>query len=486
MTPTRLSVLLFFFLFFYSLLFHSGHFFPQDDEIRFRLTESLVTEQSFAIEPVHGFGTMTGKDGQEYPQYGPGISVLSIPLYLIGQATYPLLSENLLNVYRHDTQRFHPPELRHFWLRHWVSLFNHIVFGLMGVVLYLIGIKLTGNHLRSITMTVIFLCASFIFPYSRTYFSEPAVGLLFLMVFYFMLTPISWKIAVSTGILTGIALWVRQDSLLWAFLFLLFFLKKAGWHEWRKISLTTFIIILFGSFILYLNYRHHGNPFITGYEAQEEGIAFSAPLLISIYGFLFSTGRSLFLYSPVLIPALFTLPVLKKKLSCPLFYFLIATVIIYFVFYSAWQNWAGGWDWGPRHIYLCVPLLGVAFLLYPLQNLKQKSLFIITAISGFFIQFLGSIASFMDYHLYYLISYKNLSPHQFYQSLFVPDQSALAGHLWLIRNGYIDVWWYHLALSPALPWYRMIPPLLNIILVFFFLILTVKNLSDSSFPGQKK
>lgn len=472
------SIFLFLFLFFYSTLFHSGHLFPQDDELRYRLSESLILRQDFAIEPVRGFGTKTGLDGREYTQYAPGLSIIAAPLYLVGHITYPLVPEALTEVYRHDTMRFHSPELREFWIRHWVSMLNHVIFGLIGVMLYLLGVKITGNVLRSALMSTIFVLTSFILPYSRTFFSEPAVSFLFLWVFYLSLSPLSWKTSILMGIATGLALLIRQDSILWAFLFLLFLLKNAGLREWKKAGLATGIITLFGLFILYLNYRHFGNPFTTGYEAQKEGIAFSAPLLVSFYGFLFSTGRSIFLYSPVLIPALLALPFLKKIFvrRQQHYYFLISTVIVYFLFYSAWQNWAGGWDWGPRHIYICVPLLGVAFMTYPLDAMKRKILLLVTVLSGMIIQILGSFASFIDYHTYFLQSYKNLLPPEFYRSIFVPDVSALAGHWWLIRNGYIDLWWYQLCTAPDLPLFRFFFPFLNIVLVIIFLLFTARNL----------
>lgn len=424
----------------FSLFFQSGHLFPQDDEIRFRLTQSIVENQTLSIESVRGFGTKKGIDDLEYPQYGMGLSIAAIPFYLIGKGTSEFIAEEMLTAYRQNTMRFHPPELKEYWIRHCYSLYNSFIFAGISLMLALIFMQSGASLKKSIVLASLYSAASMILPYGRTLYSEPTVGLCFLIALKHILSANHRKGIILSGLAIGFSLWVRQDSLIGALLFSSYYIYQAIKHKKIREFFTFNIIVgIFGLTILYFNWKHFGNPFFTGYEDQAESVAFNAPILISLYGNLLSPGKSIFLYSPVIIPAAIGLFSRKPSISKDKYILITSILGAYFFFYSFWQNWAGGWDWGPRHIYILVPLTGIFLIDFNIKTISRKAILCLTGLSGIYIQIIGSCTSFVDYYTHYLQSYKKLMPPQFYQALFVPDMSPIAGHFWMLTTGSYDL-----------------------------------------------
>jgi hypothetical protein len=79
-----------------------------------------------------------------------------------------------------------------------------------------------------------------------------------------------------------------------------------------------------------------------------------------LWGLLFSPGGSVFLYSPVLIPAVVALVRLRGR-SPRLVWQLAALAGMFTLFYAQMASWAGGRSYGPRYLVpflpvLCVPL----------------------------------------------------------------------------------------------------------------------------------
>jgi hypothetical protein len=89
---------------------------------------------------------------------------------------------------------------------------------------------------------------------------------------------------------------------------------------------------------------------------HEEG--FSGSLWSGLYGFVLSPGRSVFVYSPVLILVLFGLVPLWRRCRAESAMLLGAAAVITLC-YAKWHNWPGGWAWGPRFLVPVVPLLMV-------------------------------------------------------------------------------------------------------------------------------
>ena len=108
----------------------------------------------------------------------------------------------------------------------------------------------------------------------------------------------------------------------------------------------------------YLRYAPLPNAILrTGYE-KEAG--FSTPLLEGLGGILFSPGKSIFLYAPVLllVPIGLWLMYRRRDASGRLTVVLVlAEVAAGLIFNSLWWAWTGNFAWGPRLIMPVLPLL---------------------------------------------------------------------------------------------------------------------------------
>ncbi len=125
-------------------------------------------------------------------------------------------------------------------------------------------------------------------------------------------------------------------------------------------GLAGFLIPLLAgiAWLLWYNYWRFGRCFETGYwNSADEIFGFGTPLWTGLHGMFFSSGKSLFLYSPLLIAALFGWKRLfaRRSASCVLIAGVILTGIL---FYALWWAWHGDWCWGNRHL-LYATLLGL-------------------------------------------------------------------------------------------------------------------------------
>jgi hypothetical protein len=146
-----------------------------------------------------------------------------------------------------------------------------------------------------------------------------------------------------------------------------------GWRAWQAASgaearrawrLAGALMLLGLATALAYNAVAFGSPFRTGYEGDhgfqtfpysgEPG--FSTPLLVGLYGNLFSAGRSVFLYSPAALVAVFGLGRLwrtRPDYARPA----VVAVAYYLLVWSKWWSWYGGAGLGNRALLPAVLLL---------------------------------------------------------------------------------------------------------------------------------
>jgi hypothetical protein len=85
-------------------------------------------------------------------------------------------------------------------------------------------------------------------------------------------------------------------------------------------------------------------------------VAFSNPLAVGLYGLLLSPGKGLIWYAPPVILAPWAFVSFAKRYR-GLAEAFICFVAGYVLFLSKYVVWNGGWDWGPRYLLPCVPVL---------------------------------------------------------------------------------------------------------------------------------
>jgi hypothetical protein len=119
--------------------------------------------------------------------------------------------------------------------------------------------------------------------------------------------------------------------------------------------------------LLYFNFIRFGSLGETGYSQE---ISFRAPW-IGAFGLLFSPGRGLFIYAPLLWLLFFGLRPAWRRLPRPYFWLIAAVCLGYWLFYGAWFAWGGTWGWGPRFLLPVLPPL-MLFVAEPLEWLSSQ------------------------------------------------------------------------------------------------------------------
>lgn len=419
----------------------SGHLLSPDDELLFRTAESLATKGSFAVDPLEydpvtkqlyalpskTFLTVQGRNGEFFAQYLPLQSILAVPLVWLAQLTDPLFAEAvnpiLPNTIAHS--RLSPTES---WRRFVVVFFFNPIVQTLTVLLLvrILGFLLHGMRMPMFAGGMLYLTTTMVWPHSRTFFTEPLAALCLLVAIdqtmrWFFSTHDQKSLRMKAVVLMGIAfmaaIFTRSDS---PFLVLGCGLAFVGLGEWKRLRASSYgekvppfpwleyaipgvmAILAFAIVVLFNQWRFLENATLLGggYGDNPEGIKFTTPVLVGLQGYLMSPGKSIFLFSPGIILGIwgwFYAPPQARWMR----WFLFAAYLPFTIAMVLWQNWEGGWCWGPRHILqLHLPImLGSAFLfLQPRTPILTSAIRSLLIAAGILAQLIGSLQSPLDFY----------------------------------------------------------------------------------------
>ncbi len=377
MVPTQRPALWVGILFtvFYLLTF-GGHYYSQDGKELWRVTCSLA-------------------DGPLFPsQYGILPSLCGLLFYGLGACAEALTGGHVM--------------LRQFF----GAMQNSFVCGALVALFFAVAERLFGAR-RALILSLGLGLATLVWPYSKYDFYEPTATLLLLLVFAALQR---WRAtgtphyALLAGAALGLMLHTRLDSLL-VFPLAGLFIVISGQPrpvQWRALILLTagFAPLLLAA--AGFNYARFGSIFADPRLAQE---TFSTPLLYGLYGQLLSPGRSLFLYSPLVLLTFFGWRAWWRG-HRPELLFILAVSALYVLLYAQWCNWSANWCYGNRYLLKIVPLLllpvgsiigrgrnaaNLAFLLLFLLGLGLQVMAVAVEFNDPLNEMLGVIAAHTDY-----------------------------------------------------------------------------------------
>ena len=339
----------FFFLSVY-LLTGQGSIQSADGKIMYLLTQSMVEQQSLSFSEQVSLGD---PEGEKFSKYGIGMSLLAVPFYLAGKALSQVL----------------PVETSYATLFS-VSMINALVTSLSCLLIYRFGCeRFNFSHRTSVMLALGYGLSTIAWFYAEDFMSEPVTSLLMLAAVFFFTGDDEGhnnRHLIWAGGLMGLALTCRLATLVAVPGFLLYFIwknKKPQWQQIRSLILDSgrFLIPIgfFIFLILIYNYVRFHNIFETGYEK-----GFGTSGWTGFIGILFSPGKSVFLYNPLLLVGCLALPVFfKTRGKMALLFAWI--VLSHLLLFSFWHSWYGGSGWGPRFMLVVLPylILPVGFLL---------------------------------------------------------------------------------------------------------------------------
>lgn len=321
---------------------------PPDELERYQIAQSLVERGSLKI----GQGSY-----KRYSRYPIMHAILAVPFYLAGKAVAAMAGKK--NSEPHT--------------RSAVALVNPVVGATIVLIFFLAARRLRFPPLVSLVGALAVGFATLVWPYTKRFYGEVVTALALLILFYFLVryrqgggrrrdllgmalaftaallnNPVA--VVAAPALVLALMLHDRQNRAAWPAVF-----KNALLHGAVLLPAVVLQLILnkvrYGSFLATGYAGNHGYPTII-YDGSP---GFSHPVHIGLYAFLFSSGKSVFLYSPPLILAVMGLKRFWRRQPPETLFVLIATAG-YLLIYSAWWSWYGGECWGPRFTLPVTPL----------------------------------------------------------------------------------------------------------------------------------
>jgi hypothetical protein len=371
---------LFLLLFGFYVFSGSGHIHTIDSYQLYNVTKSLAERNDLDIP--RSYMAVQGVDDRYYSKLGVGQSLLAWPLYKLTHALYArvpaTLTTGIEGAQGQVRVRLDGREAQPQYLALWprtrddpfcsalvLLLFNPLVTAL-GMALLAALLRELGYGRRAVVATVLATAVgTYAWVLSRDFFQHPLVLALLLA------TVLLWiqarghpgpGTAFAMGIMGGLAVLTRVFSVAWAPLILAALIHeiRRGHLGWKRgcAVVGAYLAPLFagGLVVLWFNWLRFGSPTLSGYHTGYDQGGFSTPLGIGVWVNLFSAERSIFLYAPPLLLAIFAIPAFFRR-HRSLARFASSLTIIYLVGYGKWWSYDGGWCIGPRFLLPVVPLL---------------------------------------------------------------------------------------------------------------------------------
>ena len=186
---------------------------------------------------------------------------------------------------------------------------------------------------------------------------------------------------------------------------IIYSLKKSQQDKIKKFyNLSVFFsIVLLGVLLSSLyDYIRFNRVFAPSLLLGIAPMIFSYPLHLGIATFLFSPARSLFIYNPVLLLAIFYMRAFYLR-NKPLALAFCLTVLTYILFFSrVARSCYSNFGWGPRFIFIAIPLILISLgeLLKSLKGFScnKRAFIIFIIILSIFIQVVAVSTFYVRYY----------------------------------------------------------------------------------------
>ena len=402
----RLALALFCLLTFWFWLTASAHTYIADGETVFAVTESLAERGTFALTFIPGDTTpralVEAADGRQYAITGPLQSILALPFYGVGRWA----------------SGYFAPAFRSYFTHFFVLLFNAPVHAATAALLYLFGVDLGFRRRTACFVALTYALATVGWPYARTFYAESLHAFWLVLAawaIYRYAHTERWLWMAVTGLALGLGIATKYVMAVagpaYVLYLALIWMQRHPGRERRRWTLRTLLAggvpfaLIIGMLLLF-NIARFGGPLETGYTTSEtrgtiDTWAATARPLVSLYGFLFSSGKGFFFFSPPAVLAIWGVAaLLHRRREAAVLIFSIP--LLYLIFYMTMTSaWHGGGNWGPRYLVCTTPFvllpLGAYLERRALPRLLRLGSAVIFFVMGFWVQFSTVAVNYSTY-----------------------------------------------------------------------------------------
>jgi len=271
--------------------------------------------------------------------------------------------------------------------------------------------------------------------FSGVFFQHNAESLFLLWSFYFLFCDSQnpgWRPRTLAGSAAAIMMLVRVSTLVDLPVLGLYL----AWNVWKRIpnptirirqgirELMPFAIPVAAGLLgmCVVNYSKFEIFNLSGTYSRM--VPLNNPLLVGLYGFLFSVGESIFLFTPLLFLAPWYLTAFARRRRAEILA-IMGLSLASLLFYSKAHMWHGQWSFGPRYLAHIVPLLLLPLGSW-LQEVKPPA-WVATGVLGVAGAWMQSLNWLVNYSfVYHKENYLNFQPEFGY--LFLPEVSQIPAH----------------------------------------------------------
>ena len=356
-----------------------------DEMYMFGVTHNLAEHGSIALDDLRWLnervpGGANGSGGHFYTKLGLGQSMLGLPFYRLGVRWLRVPGDASFAGYQIGPLS---------------GVRGAMAAGSVAAALVVLGAyvlsTLLGAGPRGSALAALATGAgSMLWPYAKTYFSEPTAALGIVWAMALLVShgrrPALWKAAMA-GLLLDVAVVVRPFNLAVAapmVLFALWALLRANKEPDKAAAtsgLVALVIMVAGGAAAVGAYdsARFGSVLATGYGTNE---GFHHDVAQGLLGFAVSPGKSIVLFDLLVVLAPVGAVIAWRAGFRPEVSLLVVVCALYAVVYSAWWAWEGGWAWGPRFLLPVVPLL-MALAATVLDRLPAPVAFVLVVVGAF-------------------------------------------------------------------------------------------------------
>jgi hypothetical protein len=319
-----------------------------DEYVVFDTTAQLSRGKATVAPPRLPSRAVTRPDGKHAGIYGIGTSVVALPLYEAGKAVSHLA----------------PKAQRGNVVVNMTMFTGSVLTATTVFVLMLLCLLLGAPPAGAVLIGLAYGLGSFAYPHTSTLFTEPGTALLVVTAAYFAIRAAARNgrraDLVVCGLSAGTALLFRASAVLFLPLFGVYCIVAGArardvrrgieWGAWYTAGAAGPILVL-----LAVNRWRYGSATNFGYGI-DKATRRKYPFVRGLAGQWLSSGKSVFLYAPIVIVVVLGLwwAVRRAPLAMGL---LGSIVLVNTLFFARVQFWSGDWAWGPRYLQIVLPCL---------------------------------------------------------------------------------------------------------------------------------
>jgi hypothetical protein len=311
------------------------------------LALSLIEDGDLDLDEYRAFATpgdyrLIEVDGHLRSRYPVASAILATPVvWVVKKMTWQLYNLRLRTVW-----------LAGNWPKGLERLAASLCVAATTVLLFRLLLAQTGTGIAVVSAWLFAFATSAFSVVSRAYWQHgPSILLLTLALFFWQKVEGDRHFLFWTGLTLALAYAVRPTNILGLVAFTLLALVLERRRSWPFFAGVAAILIPLSLF----NLSYYGHA-LASYPG---GMAFSlGGLAEGLAGTLFSPGRGLFVYSPILLFAVWGMVVKRRQGDWrPLDTALLAVLLCHWLLISSWFSWWGGASFGPRLFADILPIL---------------------------------------------------------------------------------------------------------------------------------